>query len=127
MAFNYDKMRNLADSLLTKFGNNFVLKKPEGKPAYNPVTKKNVQKYKDFTGKCVMKPYTTEMIGMLSNIVNAGDVQFKCVFDDETVIPEEGVDKIVFGDILYNIIGIELINPAGNKIIIYTFHCRRAV
>ena len=123
--FNYTKMRTMASNLLSQFGNSFILKKPEGSAVYNPKTKKTDQIYKEYTGKCVMKTYTAETIGMMSNIINAGDVAFVCTMDDIKVIPEENKDKIVYGGISYNIIDIATSNPNGSTIIIHTLHCRR--
>ena len=126
MAFNYDAMRSMAIGLLTEFGNPFVLKKPDGKPVYNAVTKKTAQKYKEYSGICVMKTYSAEAIGGLSNIINAGDVSFVCTMNDISVVPEESTDKIVYGGKTYNIIDIATSNPSGAKIIVHTVHARRA-
>ena len=126
MAFNYDAMRRMATGLLTEFGNPFVLKKPNGKPVYNEVTKKTVQKYNEYSGICVMKTYSAEAIGGLSNIINAVDVSFVFTMNDISVVPEESTDKIVYGGKTYNIIDIATSNPSGAKIIVHTVHARRA-
>lgn len=125
MAF-YDEMRDLAVELLTEFGNDFQLQKPDSKPTYDPVTRKNITTYKNYTGKCVMKPYTAEMIGMLQNIIKAGDVEFKCTMDDISVIPTEGKDKIIFGGNTYNVLSVSTINPSGSTVVVHTLQARRA-
>ena len=127
MAFDYNAMQNMATNLLTEFGNSFVLKKPTGKPVYDAETKKNIQQYSYYNGVCVMKTYTAEMIGNLENIINAGDVSFVCTLKDISVIPTEGKDQVVFGGYTYNVLHVATSNPNGNKIIVHTLHCRRAV
>lgn len=124
--FDYAEMQQTALELLTEFGNPFILKKPFGEPVYNPKTKKAEQKYTEYSGICVMKTYTAEAIGELSNIIQAGDVEFKCQLDNEKIVPKEKSDKIIFGNITYNIIEVATINPSGANIIIYTLHCQRA-
>lgn len=126
MAFDYGSMRSMATNLLSEFGNSFVLKKPNGKPVYNAVTKKTSQNYLDYSGYCVMKTYSAEAIGSLSNIINAGDVSFVCTMDDISVVPEVSTDKIVYGGKTYNIIDIATSNPSGAKIVVHTIHARRA-
>lgn len=127
MAFDYSSMRSMATNLLTEFGNSFVLKKPDGKPVYNSVTKKNEQGFLSYPGKGVMKTYTVEMAGSLSNIINAGDVSFVCTLDDISIIPTEGKDKIEYGGHTYNVLDVATSNPSGAKVIVHTLHCRRAV
>lgn len=124
MAF-YNDMRKLADNLITQYGNSFELKKP-GTETYNPVTKKTSKTYTTYKGKCVMRPYTAEMIGSLENIINVGDVQFKCVMQDMSVIPTEGVDYLIFGGIKYDIVSVGETNPSGSTVLIHTLQCRRS-
>lgn len=125
MAF-YDEMRTVANNLFTEFGNSFLLLKSNPKPVYNPKTKKQEYTYSQYLGKCVMKPYTAEMIGMLTNIIKAGDVEFKCTLDDISIIPTEGKDKIFFGGNTYNILSVSTINPSGSTIVIHSLQARRA-
>lgn len=129
MAFNYDSMRKLAQNLVSEnqFGNIITLRKMGKKAIYNPITMKNEKSFEDFLGKGFMKTYSTEMIGDLSNIINAGDVEIICVLDDETVIPTEGVDKIIIEKHTYNILHVAMVNPNGKKVIIHKLHCRRAI
>lgn len=122
--FDYEKMQNIASTLLDSFGDSCILNKLE-KTIFNPVTKKNEPVYTEYKGTCVRKTYTAEMIGMLSNIIKSGDVEFKCVFDDKTVVPTEGKDKIVFGGITYNIIQVSDSTPDGNTVLVYTLQARR--
>lgn len=124
--FNYPEMQDVALELLTEFGNTFELKKPEGESVYNPKTKRNEQKFTYYRGTCVMKTYTAEAIGELSNIIQAGDVEFKAVMDSLKIIPKENSDKIIYGGISYNIISVATSNPSGEAILIHTLHCRRA-
>lgn len=129
MAFDYDKMQKIAKNLLgpSMFGKPFTLKHPLGKPSYDSAKRKNVQKYEEHTGVCVMKTYTAETIGSLSNIIKAGDVSFVCVMDDLDVIPTEAVDKVEFGGHQYNVLEVSTSNPSGSKILVHTLHARRAV
>lgn len=122
----YDRMRNTAVSLITTYGNSFVLKKPDRVSVFNPETARNEQQFSEYTGKCVMKPYVAEMIGALNNIIKAGDVEFKCVMDDMSVTPTEGKDKIIFGGNTYNILTVSTIKPDGNTVIVHSLQARRA-
>lgn len=122
----YTDMKAVATSLISRFGSDCVLRKPDGKPVFNPDTNKNEQRYSEFTGKCVMRPYVAETIGALNNIIKAGDVEFKCVMDDQSVIPTESVDKILFGGILYNIQTVETVCPDGATILVHSLQARRA-
>lgn len=126
MTFNYGAMRNLASSLFSNFGGKFVLKKSDGKPTFDETTKKNVQEYKEYTGKCVMKTYSAEAIGEHGNLINAGDVSFVCTMDDISIIPTETKDKIVFGGSEYNVLHVATSNPSGSKIVVHTLHARKA-
>lgn len=121
--FNYKEMQDVAYSLLESFGNPCILNKLE-KTVFNPVTKKNEPQFTEYKGICVRKVYTAEMVGMLSNIIKTGDVEFKCVFDD-SVVPTEGKDKIIFGDITYNILQVSDSTPNGKDVLIYTLQARR--
>lgn len=124
--FDYTEMQQTTLELLTEFGNSFTLKKPFGEPVYNPKTRRTEQNFKTYTGIGVMKTYTSEMIGFSSNVVQAGDVDFKCVIDNQEITPKEGTDKIEFNGRTYNIINVAEINPPGDSKIIYTLYCRRA-
>ena len=121
----YEEMNQLAIDLLTEFGNPFILKKPDGEAKYNPKTKRTEQMFLEYPGICVMKPYSAETIGMLSNIINAGDVEFTCTIDDPSIIPEESKDKLIFGKVAYNIINVTTIDPSGELTIVYKIQCRR--
>lgn len=122
----YDNMRNTALSLITSYGDRFILRKPDGVPVFNPDTKRNEQNFSEYTGKCVMKPYVAEMIGSLNNIVKAGDVEFKCIMDDMSVTPIEGKDKIIFSGDTYNILTVSTIKPNGKTVIVHSLQARRA-
>ena len=124
--FDYVSMRNTATRLLSKFGNPFLLQKPDGIPVYNPRTKKTEQKYKTFPGTCVMKTYFAEAVGMLSNIINAGEVTFVCSMNDIKVIPVESTDKVIYQSITYNILDVSTSDPSGTSIIVHFLHCKRA-
>lgn len=124
MAF-YNEMRTMANGLFTQFGNSFVLKKPDGEAKYNPKTKKTEQSFIEYSGKCVMKAYSAETIGLLSNIINAGDVEFVCTMDNIEIIPTENKDKLVYANNTYNIINVTTINPSGDSVVIYKIQCRR--
>lgn len=125
--FNYEEMSNTALELLEYFGNEFTLIKPSKKSVYNPVTKKNENIKEEHKGIGVMKTYTAEMIGSLANIINAGDVAFVCKLDDESIIPSEGKDQIKFGNYIYNVLEVATSNPSGDKILVHTLQCRKAV
>ena len=124
MKFDYKEMQDTASSLIKEFGNPCILNKLE-KTVFNPATKKNEPVYTEYKGDCVRKTYTAEMIGMLSNIIKSGDVEFKCVFDDKTVVPTEGKDKIIFGGITYNILQVSNSTPDGDTVLVYTLQARR--
>lgn len=125
MAF-YDEMQTVAETLITEYGSSCVLNKLSNNQIFNPLTQKNEQTFEEYKGVCIMKPYTAEMIGSLSNIIKAGDVEFKCVLNDKTVVATEGKDKIIFGGITYNILSVSITNPSGSKILVQTFQARRA-
>ncbi|MCQ2086568.1 MAG: hypothetical protein MJZ37_00630 [Bacilli bacterium] len=124
--FNYPEMREVANNLFDLFGNPFSLKKEVGEPAYNPKTKKVEPVFAEYKGRCVMKTYTAEAIGELSNIIQAGDVSFSCTMDDISIIPKESKDKVLYEGITYNIISVATSNPSGKYILVHTLHCRRA-
>lgn len=121
----YDEMQDTAKELITEFGNVCTLKKLNNHQKYNEITKKNEPVFTEYNGKCVMKPYTADAIGILSNIIEAGDVEFKCIFDTG-VIATEMKDKIEFRGITYNILSVSIINPNGDKIIVQTLSARKA-
>lgn len=123
--FNYNEMVNVANELFEMFGNEFTLKKKTKDSIYNPITKKNTPVYKNYEGLCVKKTYTSEMIGSLTNIINAGDVQFKCILNDISVIPSEGVDQLVYKGKTYNILEVDTTEPSGDLPVIHTLHTRR--
>ena len=122
--FDYDGIKSTARELLEMFGNPFTLKKNIGSE-YNAETKKQEKKFEEHTGVCVMKNYSAEMVGSLSNIINMGDVSFVCQFDEKDVKATEGKDQIIYGEVVYNILHIMTSNPSGDNPIIYTFHARR--
>lgn len=122
----YDRMRNIAYSLISSYGDKFMLKKPDGNAVFNPDTNRNEQHFSEYPGKCLMKPYTAEMIGSLNNIIKAGDVEFKCVMDDMSVTPTEGKDKVVFGGDTYNILSVSMVKPNGKNVIVHSLQARRA-
>lgn len=127
MAFDYGAMRSMAVNLLSEFGSRFTLMKLNDSVTYNKETKKSEPSFTSCTGVCVMKTYTAEMIGSLSNIIQAGDVSFVCAMDDISIVPSEGKDKVVFGGKTYNILEAATSDPSGGKVIVHTLHCRRAV
>lgn len=124
--FDYQEMRDTATDMFEEFGNPFILKKPDGEPRYNPKTKKTEQLYKDYTGICVMKTYEAEVIGTLNNVINAGDVTFKCVMDDINIIPEASKDKLIYEGVTYNLITPASADPSGSFVIVHTLLCRKA-
>lgn len=124
MAF-YENMQKVAKTLLKQFGNEFILRKPGGEPAYNPKTKRTEESYKDYFGVCVMKTYSDEAMGALGNIIESGDVAFVCQMNDEKVVPQADKDKLVFNNISYNIIRVQTSNPNGFRTLVHTLQCRR--
>lgn len=127
MPFNYEKMRKTAKKLLSKqvFGGKFILQHPEGS-TYDPIKKKNVSTYKEYTGDCVMKIYEDDGLGKLGDIVQAGDLTFVCNMDDQNVIPTKNSDKIIFEGVTYNIIEVSTVNPNGKKILVHKCYARKA-
>lgn len=127
MAFDYSKMQKITDNLLSKnmFGDTFTLLKTTG-TVYDPVVKKNVSTYEEYTGKCVKKVYKDTGLGKLKDIVKAGDVEFKLVMNDLSVIPEKSKDKIFFANVTYNIIEVNTVDPNGKKILVHTCYARKA-
>ena len=69
---------------------------------------------------------TDEAIGMLSNIVQSGDVSFVCTLDDISIVPKPDLDKLVFNDVTYNIVNVRTSDPSGQKIIVHFLQCRKA-
>ncbi len=122
--FDYSQMVDVANNLLTQFGNTFTLVKTTGL-TYDATTKKEVKTTESYSGIAVKKAYSAEMIGNLSNIINMGDVSFICQFDDSTVVPTEGEDQIIFNSITYNVLHVTIVEPSGSPTIIYKLHTRR--
>lgn len=126
MAFDYLAMRNMATSLLTDFGDSFILRKQTDKPKYDPKTKKTEYTFTEHNGVCVMKTYSDEAMGQLSNIIESGDVAFICTMNDISIIPQADKDKLIFNGIVYNIIRVSTSNPSGKTVVVHTLQCRRA-
>lgn len=127
MPFNYENMRKKAKRLLSKqnFGGKFILQHPEGS-SYDPIKKKNVPTYKEYSGDCVGKVYEDTGLGKLRDIVQAGDIEFVCSMDDPSVTPVKNSDKIIFEGITYNIVEVSTINPNGKKILVHKCYARKA-
>jgi len=127
MSFDYKSMQTMAANLLSsaEFGNPFILKK-KGGTVYDKSTKKNVTTYTDYSGVGVSRAYSVEQIGALANIIKAGDLQFICQMDDESIIPVENNDRVIYGDVTYNLLDVKTLNPNGSKIMIHYLHLRRA-
>lgn len=121
--FDYQQMIDVADELIGAFGNDCKLVKIVGSE-YDETTMKKVVVTEEYPGIAVKKQYSSEMVGNLSNIIKMGDVSFVCRFDDE-VVPVEGKDKIEFDGILYNILNVITVEPAGSPTIVYRLHTRR--
>jgi len=122
--FDYQQMIDVADELIDAFGNPCTLVQIS-RYIYDEKKKKNVPVVNEFEGKAVKKAYSAEMVGNLSNIINMGDVQFVCRFDDTTVVPCEGKDAIIFDNIKYNILHVISVCPSGGEAIVYKLHTRR--
>ena len=122
---DYGKYKKIAIKLLSKFGTskNIILKKDTGEPVSDPVTKRVVKTYKNYSGYGVKLGYETEAIGTLDNIIKAGDVKIICIFNEE---PSEQKDQIIFGKDTYNIINVKKIDPDASTVVLYTLQCRRA-
>lgn len=126
MAFDYQSMRTMATGLLGEFGNRFTLRKQIDKPIYDPKTKKTTYSFTSHDGTCVMKTYSDETMGLINNIIEAGDVAFVCTMDDISITPLADKDKVIFNNIVYNIIRVSTSNPSGQLPIVHTLQCRRA-
>lgn len=128
MAFDYDAMKEMAYSMLSpeQFGSAFTLVKPDGEPHLDPDTLMMVGGETEHTGVGVMRQYTAEMIGALSNIIEAGDVQLICQMDESGVVPTEGVDKVRFGGEEYSVINVRTLNPNGGNVLLHTLQLRKA-
>lgn len=126
MAFNYPKMRKLADKLLSnrKFGGSFILKKKTGQ-RYDPETKKQIAVYEDYKGNCVKKVYKDDGNGHLKDVLKAGDLEFVCTMQDINIIPDKN-DQIVFEGVIYNVITPELVDPTGKLPLVHKCYARRA-
>lgn len=109
---NYQKMKMLAKTLLTKFGNvqNCVLYHTENKT----VTQ--------YSGICVKLNYDSEAIGSNSNIIKAGDAKVLCQFD---IMPVENTDIIEIAGERFNIISSGDTSPDNVTKILYTLQVRR--
>lgn len=125
MAFDYKKMRKTAVKLISSAGSVFELKKPIGKTVYNRETDTVEREYESYFGKCVKKVYSAEAIGEGETLIEAGDVEFLCIFDDISVVPTEQKDKIVFGNKEYNILFVQEIDTSGNMIMLHKIGARK--
>lgn len=128
MGFNYKKMQKTAQRLVgeQKFGNPFILKKVTNKKKYNPVAKKQIKVYKEYKGGGTILPIAEEAIGALANIIKAGDKKFICQMEDETIIPLETKDQVVYEGETYNILNVKSLNPNGQVLLIHTLLLRKA-
>lgn len=127
MAFDYQAMADMAQTMLgpEEFGSPFILMKPDGEEELDPETLMMTQGWSEHTGVGVMKQYSAEMIGALSNIIQAGDTELICRTDDGSV-PVEGEDKVVFGGTEYNVLSVGTLNPSGSLVLLYKVQLRRA-
>lgn len=127
MAFDYQAMADMAQTMLgqEEFGSSFVLMKPDGDEELDPETLAMARGWSEHSGVGVMRQYTAEMTGALSNIVQAGDTELICRTGDGSV-PEEGVDKVVFGGVEYNVLSVSALNPSGSLVLLYKVQLRRA-
>jgi hypothetical protein len=57
-------MQGVSKKLIDKFGNPFVLKKPDGKSYYDPELDEMVSPWKEFSGYGLMSSITAEVIGL---------------------------------------------------------------
>lgn len=128
MGFDYKGMQRVAKKLLGEsvFGNPFVLKKISNNKKFDSLTKKQIKEYKEYDGVGVLLPFAEEAIGALSNIVKAGDKKFICQMEDETIIPVETKDQIVYQNEVYNILNVKSLNPNGQRFLIHTLVVRKA-
>lgn len=126
MASFYGKMQGVSKKLIDKFGNPFVLKKPDGKSYYDPELDEMVSPWKEFSGYGLMSSITAEVIGLQDNIINAGDVSFVCYLDDKTIVPTEADDKFVFAGTEYNILNVDTVAPNGVDVILHILFARKS-
>lgn len=109
---NYQKMKMLAKTLLTKFGN------VQDCLLYHQVNK-TVTTYR---GIGVKLNYDSEAIGSNSNIIKAGDAKVLCQFD---VMPVENTDIIEIAGERFNIVSSGDTSPDNVTKILYTLQVRR--
>ena len=121
------EFRDVAEELLSEnqFGSKFVLKKMKASSEFNRKAMKNELSYTEHDGYAVRKNYSAEQGGNLSNLIEAGDVEFIVWMKEEEIVPAEGKDQIVFNGITYNIIRVVEVNPNGTKKICHKCHSRR--
>lgn len=127
MPFNYKNMQKIADKLLSDkvFGGPCILLRQSG-TTYDPIKKKNINTYEEFSGNCVRKTYEDDGLGKLADIVKAGDLEFKLTLKDLSVQPEKNKDKIFFEGVTYNIIEVATANPNGKIPLVHTCYARKA-
>ena len=119
-------MQGVSKKLIDKFGNPFVLKKPDGKTYYDSELDEMVQPWKEYTGYGLMSSISAEAIGFNANLINAGDVSFVCYLDESTVIPTEADDKFVFAGTEYNILNVDTVSPNGTDVILHILFARKS-
>ena len=109
---NYQKMKTLAKTLLTKFGN------VQDCWLYHQVNKTVIT----YRGIGVKLNYDSEAIGSNSNIIKAGDAKVLCQFD---VMPVENTDIIEIAGERFNIVSSGDTSPDNVTKILYTLQVRR--
>ena len=109
---NYQKMKALARTLLSKFGN------VQDCWLYHEENKAVVT----YRGIGVKLNYDSEAIGSNSNIIKAGDAKVLCQFD---IMPVENTDVIEIGGERFNIVNSGDTSPDNVTKILYTLQVRR--
>lgn len=120
-SFNYDKMADTAQRLLTRFGATWVLTKVN-KGDYNPSNNTRLSDTTtDYNVKGVRREYRDSQID--GEVIKRGDIllimEAKALSDSPTPF-----DKVSFNGQRWSIIKVKEINPA-NKAIIYQLQLRK--
>lgn len=118
MSFDYVRALATSRRLLANFGQDGTLTNTTGgtyDEATGTVTAPTVT---TTTDKCVLLEYG--LFNMSDSLIKVGD---KKILTQMSVIPTL-TDKITINTVIYNIIGVKALEPAGTNIL-YELHCRK--
>jgi hypothetical protein len=120
-------------AFIQDYGTTFTLVKSTGE-AYDPATATVVQTTEDIPVQAILMDLTLQSNGLsvkYGTLIQAGDKELYMRpphKTNPTLSPVEivpAIDKIVAGNIVYNIVTMKELNPSGSDPILFTLYLRR--